>query len=858
MARKRLLFFSELYPVLKYTRYRWQKLGCGVLAIATVFLLLYPAQALQPRNSEATTPRSFALTSDPLTQGKTLYDAGQYLEASKILHQALHVSKGGDHIYQAALWSNLSLSEQQLGRWPDATQSINEALALLKNKSSQNQRILAQALDIQGRLQFSLGNFEDAKQTWIQAASLYQTLNDPTGKIRSQINQARAFQALGLYRRALSELQQVQVALQAQPDSLTKLAGLRSLGEVLQLTGELDQSKAVLIQSLDLAQKLGSNSEQSNVYLSLGNTARSQEKFQDALSYYRKASAVVTSTPHPVNAPLNTLSLLIQQGQISEAHSLWSQIQSQLSTLPLSRTKTNAQINLAQSLLKLSSPSESTTLTAAKLTLDNALQGSQALGDMRAQAYALGALGEWHERTQRFSQAQALTQQALSLAQSLNSPELTYRLQWQSGRLYRQQGDLSSAIVSYGEAITALQFVQRDLVAFNKDLQFSFREGVEPIYRQYAELLLAFNGRTPSQANLKTARETLDALQAAEIANFLRVNCLETHTVLIDDVTTKTDATAAIFYPIIFENHLDVILKIPQQPNLIYYSTPLSAKQLEAFVERLQQALLQNNNSPDEFLRPAQKLYDALIRPAEIYLNNSTVKTLVFVQDGILRNIPMAAPGLKLLQPESIQQRRPKALIAGLSQSPSPRFSALPYVDLELKQIQTHLPSTTLLNQAFTQKAFQTNVALEPLSIIHLATHGQFSSKADQTFILAWDDKINVNQLSDMIETSDRNKKTPLELLVLSACETLTGDKKAALGLAGIAVKSGARSTLASLWGVDDQATATLMEKFYNGLTQVSRSKSLALSDAQRYLLQQTDFKHPYYWAPYVLVGNWL
>jgi CHAT domain-containing protein len=886
MARKRFLFFSELYAVLKHAGYRWRKLCYGLLTIVTALLLLYPAQALQPAgfSESVSPPTATTAIKDSLAQGKTLYDAGQYLEASKILRQALQgYAKGGDRTYQAALWSNLSLTEQQLGQWPDAAQSITEALNLLQDKtdrapSLQHNQVLAQSLDIQGRLQFSLGKLEEARQTWVQTASLYQTLNDPTGKVRSQINQAKALQALGLYRRALSDLKQVQVTLQTQPDSLTKLAGLRSLGEVLQLVGEFDQSKKVLTQSLDLAQRLESSSEQSYAYLSLGNTARSQEKFQEALSYYHKASTVNPSASHPVNAQLNALSLLIQQEQIPEAQNLWPQIQSQLSALPLSRTKTNAQINLAQSLLKLSTYSTPSALATVKQTLDNTLQEAQTLGDVRSQAYALGALGEWSEQVQQIPQAQALTQQALSLAQPLNSPELTYRLQWQSGRLYKRQGNNASAIVAYGESVAALQSVQRDLAAFNKDLQFSFREGVEPVYREYVALLLESDGNNPpSQTNLKTARETLDALQTAEIANFLRVNCLETHTVLIDDVTQKTDPTAAILYPIIFGNRIDVILKIPQQPNLLHYSTSFSTKQLEATVERFQQALLQSNNSPAEFLRPAQKLYDVLIRPAEPYLNNGTIKTLVFVQDGVLRNIPMAAlhdgkrfliekqsfsialtPGLKLLEPQTIKQRRPKTLIAGLSKSPSPQFSALPYVDLELKQIQSHLPSTQLLNQAFTRKAFQTKVALEPLSIVHLATHGQFSSKADQTFVLAWDDKINVNQLSNLLETSDRYKKTPLELLVLSACETLAGDKKAALGLAGVAVKSGARSTLASLWGVDDRATATLMEQFYLRLTQGTYSKALALSEAQRYLLQHSDFKHPYYWAPYVLVGNWL
>ncbi|HEY9652187.1 MAG TPA: CHAT domain-containing protein, partial [Coleofasciculaceae cyanobacterium] len=99
-----------------------------------------------------------------------------------------------------------------------------------------------------------------------------------------------------------------------------------------------------------------------------------------------------------------------------------------------------------------------------------------------------------------------------------------------------------------------------------------------------------------------------------------------------------------------------------------------------------------------------------------------------------------------------------------------------------------------------------------------------------------------------------------LELLVLSACQTATGDKRAALGLAGVAVKAGARSTLATLWVVDDRSTADLMIEFYKQLNEnPTISKAEALRLAQLSFIQKADkFREPYYWAPFILVGNWL
>jgi CHAT domain-containing protein len=153
-------------------------------------------------------------------------------------------------------------------------------------------------------------------------------------------------------------------------------------------------------------------------------------------------------------------------------------------------------------------------------------------------------------------------------------------------------------------------------------------------------------------------------------------------------------------------------------------------------------------------------------------------------------------------------------------------------------------------------------VAGTPYPIVHLATHGQFSSQADETFILTWDDKIEVNQLSSMLQTAELARDSALELLVLSACETAAGDARSALGLAGVAVRSGARSTIATLWRVNDEASAKLMGQFYDQIVHASKtsiSKAEALRSAQLSILRDPNFgQEPYYWAAYVLIGNWI
>ena len=268
----------------------------------------------------------------------------------------------------------------------------------------------------------------------------------------------------------------------------------------------------------------------------------------------------------------------------------------------------------------------------------------------------------------------------------------------------------------------------------------------------------------------------------------------------------------------------------------------------------------------------SQKLYDWLLKPAKNVLAQSEIETLVFVLDGPLRNLPMAAlhdgeqyliekyalaltPSLQLFDPQPLAEGKLKALTAGLSKARF-GFEPLQYVEQELKQIESVIPVQVLLDRQFTTTNLDNEVNSSPTPVVHIATHGQFSSQAEDTFILAWDRPINVNQLDNVLQTR-KESQDAIELLVLSACETAAGDEHAALGIAGVAVRSGARSTLASLWLVDDESTAQLMSDFYEQLN-AGVTRGEALRRAQQSLLQGQQYYHPRYWAAFVLLGNWL
>lgn len=808
-------------------------------------------------------------------QGRESYKAGQLEKALSLLQQAINsYEKEGDPIGKAIALSNLALVYQQLGRFTEAELTIANSIKLLENqpKVSRNEPSIAQILEIQGNIYFSKGRAQQALTTWERASAIFTQLGNREGIARSRINEAQALQTLGFYRKAIDILEPIVESLKQESDSLTQVVALRSLGDALQIVGEVKQASEILQQSVTIAERLKLPEAIAASKLSLANTKRSLLESEAAMTLYREAANLSNKDLVQTQALLNQLSLSIQTQQYSAAESLLPQIQLNLESLLPNHSTIHARINFAQSLMDLEREGKKLACSPAACEpayiLATAVREAKNLEDWRTQAYALGKLGTVYERARQRSNAQKLTQQALDLAQTIGASDIAYELQWQLGRLLKAQNRPTEAIAAYSESVKTLQSIRSDLVAANPAVQFSFRDNVEPIYRELVELLLDVEGNTPSPQKLETVRQTIESLQLAELDNFLRQACLKANPILVDQI----DRTAAVIYPIILPNKLAVVLSLPGQP-LRYYSTPVSQTEVELTADRLRLALTQRN-SP-RVLPLAQQVYDWLIRPATADLEASKIETLVFVLDGVLRNIPMAAlhdgreyaiekygialtPGLQLLGSQPLKTQRLGVLSAGLSQSRQ-GFAALPYVKTELNEIGTKVLSRTLLDRDFTSKTFQNAINDDPLPIVHLATHGQFSSQLDQTFLLTWDDRIGIDRLRGLLQIAELDRPNPIELLVLSACETASGDKWATLGLAGVATRSGARSTLATLWQVNDRSTAVLMERFYQELTKPSTTKAQALRNAQIAILQDPQYrKHPYYWAAYVLIGNWL
>ncbi len=821
------------------------------------FLTAKNARASLEKESELETK---ILTEISVEKAKELYQNGEYSAAIALLNQIITAAeKNGNFLKKVLAERNLALIYLEQGQFQAAEKAIASANLDLDKITNIKARetALAGLLAINGQLQFERGQFKIALDNWQQAADLYQKNQDEQNYLKNQISTVRALQNLGLYGRSLKITRKIEQNLENKPNDFFKHQTLLTLGSLLQGKGRLAESEKVLQTSLNIAEELNSNEAIAKSLLSLANTARLQGKLIEALNLYQQTLTTSQNPRLEIEVKLNQLNLLIATGQIESARSLIAQIEANLNLLPPNHDTVYARVNLAQNSLQLIPTKKS------EIILNLAIAAAETLEDRRGLSYGWGTLGRLYELNGNLEKARQLTEKALFIAQGINAPEIAYQWEWQLGRIYKQQQNRKQAILAYSHAKDNLDFLRRDLIANSSQIRFNFRETVEPLYRELADLLLQPEA---TQADLQLARETIEALQLAELDNFFKDACLDAQPVRIDAI----DRNAAIFYTIILEDRLEIILALPDRP-LTRYATPVSQLQVETTIEGFRVTL--NDPFDDNYQTLSEIIYSWAIAPLESQLAANQVQNLVFVMDGVLRNIPMAAlfdgeqyliekyaiayaPTLQLIDERTANRTGERVLLAGLSEARQD-FPALPGVKEELDTIQAKLASQILLNERFTQTNFATALDRNPFSIVHIASHGEFSSRLEDTFILTWNDRINISELNSILR-SDFKQTDPIELLILSACQTAVGDSQAAIGLAGMAVRAGARSTMASLWAVSDESTTLLMTRFYAEWVSNDITKAEALRRAQNTVLEQEEFAHPYFWSAFILLGNWL
>jgi len=739
---------------------------------------------------------------------------------------------------------------------------------------------------------------------------------------------------------------------QSAADPLGQITALGSLGEAYRLSGDTKKALLLFERGLDISREAGEVSLESALLTSLGNTSvgvaqvsyrraneaagrgdRDTPIFQAeassanarAIEYFQSSYDLATQQ-QAIGDQLRVILSLIpayeRAGEQGTAQQYWQLAVADLNQLPDSQMKAFAAIKLADYLEPLSvrslqtvlnaTPPSSTAESKSVALLNEARRVGEMIQNPRVVSFALGKLGNLEERAGRYDSALAKTQEARLFAdQGLAAQDSLYVLEWQMGRILKAQGNLVDAGQAYRQAVDLLDQIRSDILNANRDFQFDFRDTVEPIYRQYAELNLkdvptAVTLRKGEQAfeELDKTLTTLDSLKVAELQSYFANDCVIAPVATRVDAVGDSRATAVLSTAILdadgllFRKQRDnntrqlaVIASLPDGSKKVV-QTPVAPQEVEKTIKAFRDTLeLGGSQYISEYnYAPSEQLYEWLIGPFEA--DFADVKTLVFVNDGLLRSVPMAAlydgdqyliekfsvattPSLTLTDPQRIN--RPTALSAllmGVSEQPeveSKSFNGLPAVDEELTTVAQTLPdSKVLLNEDFSISALRAALSQKDYRILHMATHGTFGFDPADNFIVAgakqaegaseFNETLTIGALDALIRDVSDPTREPIELLTLTACETAIGDNRSTLGLAGVAIRAGVRSAIATLWSVSDASSAELIAGFYDNLKTPELTKAEALQAAQVAMIRSENFvdRHPYRWAPFTLIGNWL
>ena len=621
-------------------------------------------------------------------------------------------------------------------------------------------------------------------------------------------------------------------------------------------------ASSVASRGIKVTGKMSDSALNAASYQLQGDIAYETGDFDGADEAYAQSEAAATTTEARVDLLSKRIKLAAIGASNADLRALLNRFQAESAGLSSTEARAKAQLNVAAALL---SGQGTAYLPDALLFLEQSkATAGQAASDGMALDVAI-VQGQISMRTGAFDEALKSARSALLSGGSAASAGQTYRLYWQVAKSLKAKGDLQGALANYERAINKLDQVRGVLL---QSSTLVFRERVLPVYQQYLDVLLALADQSQGNESqwLTKVQQTLETLNASEILDYFDDNCvLPSNVMSLSDVRGDT----AVLYGVTVSERPMTLVRTAS--GIYRFDSGISGQTLASQAAQFRDTITNPVSSLANYQAQGQRLYQALFAKADELLKEEGIQRVISIPSGYLRLIPMAALhdgedfllnryewvttlGLQLTDASPFNERGADAFVGGVSDAVQ-GFIALPGVEVELARLGSALDSQPLLNQSFSVDQVTQQLAEGEYSIVHLATHGYFDGDHANSFLLAHDDKITLDRLQATVGAR-KYSGAPLDLLVLSACETAKGDERAALGLAGVSLKAGARSTVASLWPIADEATAMLMERFYTALRQ-GETKSRALQLAQQSLLSDPEWAHPNYWSPYLLIGNW-
>jgi len=530
---------------------------------------------------------------------------------------------------------------------------------------------------------------------------------------------------------------------------------------------------------------------------------------------------------------------------------------------------------------------------------------------------AYGYLSTLYLKNNQYSQAIKMNRSAIEFAQWGYYPEISFQWHWQSGKIFYKQGKLILSEKEYFKALFLFDplfsisikqdkkyqnqdtskpygFDSSSMKSIKQDNQdtfcpseiiWEFYKGyrkqkdvfydmVNPFYMDYMELLIKI-AQTEKSEKLNTIRMLIERLNTINIQNFYKDECYEEN---IDNETPNFSKNTAVIYPFTLHNKTMILFLRDKKFKIFPMSkdSKIIKDLIKKFINTLRSYYPGDIDTETIFNDSyACTLYDLLINPLK--KNLSGVDTLIIVPDRLFRTIPFSAlknralnnylieeyalctvPSFFLAKNKfsSINPMHARVFFGGLSKSKSNKNDDLPGVIEELKIIKTIFTNKDILiNNNFTKKNLLNTTKNKTNNIWHLSTHYFFEPSIDDTYMELYDNKISVREFESLFRLNKYHQQTT-DLLFLNACDTAKGDDIAILGLGGIALRIGVKCAIATLWPINDIVAALMTKEFYNkiysshGITNIK-----ALQYTKKQFIKMNRYKHPHYWASYIMIG---
>ncbi|MBD1890280.1 tetratricopeptide repeat protein [Coleofasciculus sp. FACHB-SPT9] len=795
---------------------------------------------------------------------------GQYDKALDFYQQALAIHQQvGNEMAQGITLGNIGFVYQSLGEYAKALEFFQQTLSIAKEVGDNGE--IGYALGNIGEFYQNLGQYAKALEFYQQAVTIHQQVRNKAAQGVTLGNIGQVYQSLGQYAKALECYQKAVILHQQVRNKVAKGETLNDIGKVYQSLGKYAKALEFYQQALAIAKEVSNKTGEGRTFSNIGFVYQSLEQYPKALEFYQQALTIAKQVGDKAGegtALSNIGYSLEKQNQPELAIVFYKQsvnvteaVRQDLRVLPKEQQQSYTE-TVARTYR---------TLADLLLKQDRVLEAQRVLDLLKVQEL------EDYLRNIRGTN---------NTAQGL--PNLPPEQQtWTS-----YQTILSKA-VEIGKELTQL----RQLKQKNGTLTPAQEERIAQLVKAQETIVEDFNNFTKSPEVLALVTQRSPATLSQDL--LLRMGDFNA----LQDNLKNLQQKAVLLYPLILDDRIELILTTPDSPP-IRRMVSVPKKQLNETIAAFRSAL---QNPTSDAKTPAQQLYNWLIQPLEAELKAADAKTIIYAPDAQLRYVPLAAlydgnqwlvqryrinniTAASLTELNTQPQRQMQVLAGAFATGRYSftvggeffDFSGLPFAGVEVENLAKTVPATTqFIDKAFTPQV--TVPKMDDYTVVHLATHAAFVvGKPDDSFILFGNgERIT---LRDIQKWSLKN----VDLVVLSACETGLGGKlgngEEILGLGYQMQRAGARAAIASLWTVDDGGTQALMNAFYATLKKGNTTKAEALRQAQIALITSdytalaqkrggivierigntsspdaiARLSHPYYWAPFILIGNGL